>query len=145
MSHRNRNEFGSTILQIYSLENTNQDPSLRNYFLRGCARKALWEGSDPEPQSRINWIGPGIGLAVTKDSRSQISNKCPPGLHFFPPQIHPECSLSRRKQARPGESSSCVCRSPGPGHPGIPPPSGSHVFRKASPSCLGSPGFPRVG
>ena len=84
-------------------------------------------------------------MAVTKDSHSQISNKCPPGLHFFPPQIHPECSLSRRKQDRPGESSSCVCRSPGPGHPGIPPPSGSHVLRKASPSCLGSLGFPRVG
>ena len=42
-------------------------------------------------------------------------------------------------------SSSCVRRSPGPGHPGIPPPISSHVLRKASCSCLGSPGFLRVG
>ena len=42
-------------------------------------------------------------------------------------------------------SSSCVCSSPGPGYPGVPPPISSHLPRKASCSCLGSRGFLRVG
>ena len=82
-----------------------------------------------------------MGNHVTKDSHSQISNKCSPGVHFFPPQIHPECPLSRKKEERPGEQQQ-LCAQESRTRSSWDP--STHQQPRAQKGFLFLPGLPRV-